>query len=49
MILHPPKSTLRKFVFNPNARAVKFYNVFEDLAQEPYAMSTLEVLQIFPT
>ena len=31
MILRPPKSTLRKVVFNPNARAAQFYNVVEDL------------------
>ena len=49
MILHPPKSTLRKKVFNPNARAAQFYNVVEDLAQAPCAMSTLEVLQSCPT
>ena len=49
MILCPPKSTLRKAVFNPNARAAQFYNVVEDLAQEPCAMSTLEVLQSCPT
>ena len=44
MILCPPKSTLRKDVFNPNAWVAQFYNVVEDLAQEPCAMSTLEVL-----
>ena len=49
MILHPPKSTLRKVVFNPNSRAAQFYNVVEDLAQAPCAMSTLEVLQSCPT
>ena len=49
MILRPPKSTLQKAVFNPNARAVQFYNVVEDLAQTPCAMSTLEVLQSCPT
>ena len=49
MILHPPKSTLRKVVFNPNAQAAQFYNVVEDLAQTPCAMSTLEVLQSSPT
>ena len=49
MILHPPKSTLRKAVFHPNARASPFYNVVEDLAQEPCVMSTLEVLQSCPT
>ena len=49
MVLRPPKSTLRKVLFNPNARAAQFYNVVEDLAQEPCAMSTLEVLQSCPT
>ena len=32
MVLRPPKSTLRKSVFNPNSRAAQFYNVVEDLA-----------------
>ena len=49
MVLCSPKSTLRKVVFNPNAQATQFYNVFEDLAQEPCAISTLEVLQSCPT
>ena len=49
MILRPPKSTLRKAFFNPNAQAAQFYNVVEDLAQAPCAMSTLEVLQSCPT
>ena len=49
MVLCPPKSTLRKLVFNPNARAAQFYNVVEDLTQAPCAMSTLEVLQSCPT
>ena len=49
MVLRPPKSTLRKIVFNPNARAAQFYNVVEDLAQAPCAMSPLEVLQSCPT
>ena len=49
MILRPTKSTLRKDVFNPNSQVAQFYNVVEDLTQEPCAMSTLEVLQIFPT
>ena len=49
MILRPPKSTLRKVVFNPNDRAAQFYNVVEDPAQAPCAMSTLEVLQSYPT
>ena len=49
MILRPPKSTPRKDVFNPNAQAGQFYNVVEDLAQAPCAISTLELLQSFPT
>ena len=44
MILRPPKSTLWKVVFNPNARDAQFYNVVEDLTQAPCAMSSLEVL-----
>ena len=49
MVLHPPKSTLRKDVFNPNSRAAQFYNVVEYLLHALCAMSTLEVLQICPT
>ena len=49
MILRPPKNTLQKDVFNPNAQAAQFYNVVEDLAQAPCAMLTLEVLQSCPT
>ena len=49
MILCPPKSTIQKDVFNTNARAAQFYNVVEDIAQAPCAMSTLEVLQSCPT
>ena len=48
MILCPPKSTLRKVVFKPNSQAAQFYNVVEALSLAPYAMSTLEVLQICP-
>ena len=44
MVLRPPKSTLKKVVFNPNAKATQFYDVVEDLALAPCAMSTLEVL-----
>ena len=49
MNLCPPKSTLWKAVFNPNAQAAQFYNVVEDIAQAPCAMSTLKVLQSCPT
>ena len=41
LILCPPKSTLRNYVLNPNARTAQFYNVVEDFPQSPYAMSTL--------
>ena len=47
-ILHLPKNIIRKVVFNPNVRATQNYNVVEDLAQAPCAMSTLEVLQNCP-
>ena len=48
-ILRPPKNTIRKVVFNPNARAAQNYNIVKDLAQAPCAMSTLEVLQNIST
>jgi hypothetical protein len=48
-ILHPPKCTIRKSTFNPNSRASQNYNIVEDLAQAPCAMSTLEVLQHCPS
>ena len=49
MVLRTSKSTLRKDIFNLNARAAQFYNVVEDLSQAPCVMSTLEVLQSCPT
>jgi hypothetical protein len=48
-ILRPPKSTIRKSTFNPNSCAAQNYNIVEDLAQAPCAMSALEVLQHFPS
>jgi hypothetical protein len=41
----PPKGVVRKSAFNPHARAAQNYNIVEDLAQAPSAMSALEVLQ----
>lgn len=41
----PPKGVLWKYSYNPNARAAEHYNIVEDLAQAPSAMSALEVLQ----
>ena len=40
-VLRPPKATIRKAIFNPNAQATQSYNIVEDLAQAPCAMSTL--------
>ena len=40
---------LRKYSYNPNARAAQHYSIVEDLAQVPFAMSTLEVLQSCPS
>jgi len=45
----PPKGVLRKSSYNPNARAAQHYNIVEDLAQTPSAMSALEVLQSCPS
>ena len=32
MVLQPPKSTIRKSIFNPSAWATQYYNVVEYLA-----------------
>jgi hypothetical protein len=49
-VLHPPpKGVVQKLTFNPHARAAQNYNIVEDLAQAPSAMSALEVLQSCPT
>ena len=48
-IFCPPKGTICKSIINPNARAAQYYNIVEDLAQAPCAMSALEVLQTCPT
>jgi hypothetical protein len=45
-VLRPPqKGVIRKLSFNPHAHATQNYNIVEDLAQAPSAMSALEVLQ----
>jgi hypothetical protein len=46
---HIPKGAFKKDSHNPNARAAQKYSIVEDLAQTPCAMSTLEVLQSFPS
>jgi hypothetical protein len=48
-ILRPPKRTIQKSTFNPSSRAAQNYNIVEDLAQAPCAMSSLEVLQHCPS
>jgi hypothetical protein len=48
-ILRPPKSTICKATFNPSSCAAQNYNIVEDLAQAPCAMSVLEVLQHCPS
>jgi hypothetical protein len=44
-----PKGAFKKASHNPNARATQNYSVVEDLSQTPCAMSSLEVLQSFPS
>jgi hypothetical protein len=44
----PPNGVVRKSAFNAHARVAQNYNIVEDLAQEPSAMSALEVLQSCP-
>ena len=48
LIKPPTKGVLRKLAFNPHARAAQNYNIVEDLAISPSAMSALEVLQSCP-
>jgi hypothetical protein len=48
-ILCPPKITIHKSNFNPGSCAAQKYNIVEYLAQALCAMSTLEVLQHFPS
>jgi hypothetical protein len=44
-----PKGAFKKSSHNPNTRATQNYSMVEDLSQTPCAMSTLEVLQRFPS
>ena len=41
--IKPPKGVVHKSTFNSHGRAAKNYNIVEDLAQSPFAVSTLEV------
>ena len=49
LTIKTPKGVVHKSIFNPRARAAQNYNIVEDLDQFPSAMSTLEVLQNFPS
>jgi hypothetical protein len=44
-----PKGAFKKSSHNPNARAAQNYSMVEYLSQTPCAMSTLEVLQSYPS
>ena len=46
---HISKGTFKKSSHNPNARVTQNYSVVEDLSQTPCAMSTLEVLESYPS
>ena len=49
LVIKPPTNGfLRKSAFNPHARAAQNYNIVEDLAISPSAMSALEVMQSCP-
>ena len=49
-VVRPPsKGVLRRSSYNPNARAAQHYSIVEDLAQAPFSMFALEVLQSFPS
>ena len=49
LMTKPPKGVIHKSTYNPQARAAQNYNIVEDLAQSPSAMSALEVLQNCPS
>jgi hypothetical protein len=44
-----PKGEFKKAPHNQKARASHNYSIMEDMAQTPCALSTLEVLQSFPS
>lgn len=41
-----PKGIIHKSTFNPRTRVSQNYNIVEDLAQAPSAISTLEVFSL---
>ena len=48
-MIKSPKGGVHKSTFNPRAKVAQNYNIVEDLAQSPSAMSTLEVPQNCPS
>ena len=46
---HPSKGASSWIMHNLNAQEAQYHSFAEDLAQAPCAMSTLEVLQSYPT
>lgn len=48
-IPHILKGPSKYLTYNPNVRPAHNFSLVEDLAQSPYAMSMLEVLQSCPT
>jgi hypothetical protein len=46
---HIPKVAFKKYSHIPNTRVAQNYSVVEDLSQTPCAMSSLEVLQSYPS
>jgi hypothetical protein len=46
---HIPKGAFKKYSHNPKERATQNYSVVEDLSQTPCVMSSLEVLQSYPS
>lgn len=48
-MIKPPKCVIHKSTFKSRVRDAQNYNIVEDLAQAPSAMSTLEMLQNFTT
>jgi hypothetical protein len=49
VVLHPPKSIIRKETINRNSCATQNYNIVEYLAQAPCPMLDLKVLQHCPS
>lgn len=49
MVLRPPKNTIQILGFNPSSHAAQNYSIVQDLAKAPFSMSTLEVINNFPS